>query len=194
MSQPIISGTVTVRGLTPGLLMHRWSEKDEDPKITRPVHVEYGTTREEADRGAYKLPDGQLYLPGTMFSAAIRAAGRRHKQPTSRQSLMYIIPAAIVITMDAIPLQDLAGEPLKDFEVDSRPVVIPATKGRIMRHRARIEEWQATISFDIDTEVLSTAIIHQLFEEAGRRNGVGDFRPSTGGPYGRFAVINWQED
>ena len=30
-----------------------------------------------------------------------------------------------------------------DAEVDSRPVVIPSTKGRIMRHRPKLETWQA---------------------------------------------------
>lgn len=172
--------------------MHRWNETDEESTSTRPVHVDYGTAREQADLNAYKLASGQLYLPATMFSASARAAGRRHKQTTSRQSLMHIVPAALIITMDAVPLRNFSDDPIHEFEVDSRPVVIPSTRGRIMRHRAHVEQWQATMTFDIDTEVISVDIIHQLFEEAGRRNGVGDFRPGSGGPYGRFSVTNWE--
>jgi hypothetical protein len=35
-------------------------------------------------------------------------------------------------------------------------------------------------------------MIHQLFEEGGRRIGIGDFRPERGGPYGRFAIVSWE--
>lgn len=94
---------------------------------------------------------------------------------------------------EAITLTDAKGKPLDNFEVDSRPVVIPSTKGRIMRHRPKIEKWQAEIPLEIDTGVLPVATIHQLLEEGGRRIGIGDYRPEKTGPYGRFAVVSWNE-
>lgn len=192
MTNIIVPVQVTIEGLRPGLLTHRWHEENEDDsKSTRPVHSEYGTSREQAEKAAYRSPTGQLYLPATAFSALMRNACRRHKQATSRQSLMYIVPAAVIITDEIALLHDENGEPIHDFEVDARPVVIPATRGRITRYRPKIEKWQATFSLEVDTEVLGVATIHQLLEEGGRRIGVGDFRPERGGPYGRFAVINW---
>jgi hypothetical protein len=62
-----------------------------------------------------------------------------------------------------------------------------------MRHRPKVEEWQASIPMEIDTGVLPVATIHQLLEEGGRRIGVGDYRPEKTGPYGRFSVISWDE-
>ena len=126
-----------------------------------------------------------------MFSRMVTLAGARHKQKGSRKSLAYIVPAAIIIPSEAIMLHDENGIYISNFEVDSRPVVIPATKGRIMRHRPKIEKWCATIPFEIDTSVLDVATIHQLLEEGGRREGIGDYRPNRGGPYGRFAVTSW---
>jgi hypothetical protein len=192
MINAIIPVQVTIEGLRPGLLMHRWHEENEDDsKSTRPVHSEYGTSREQAEKAAYRAPTGQLYVPTTAFSTLMRNAGRRHKQSGSRQSLMYIVPAAVIVTDEIALLHDENGDPIHDFEVDARPVVIPATKGRITRYRPKIEKWQSTFSAEIDTEVLAVHVIHQLLEEGGRRIGIGDFRPERGGPYGRFSVINW---
>jgi hypothetical protein len=108
--------------------------------------------------------------------------------------MMYVVPAAVIMTSEIALLHDKEGEPVTNWEVDSRPVTIPSTKGRIMRHRPKIERWQATFSFEVDTEVLHASMIHQLLEEGGRRIGILDYRPERGGPYGRFRVISWQED
>jgi hypothetical protein len=192
MVNHIVNVTATIEGLKPGILMHRWAEDDEDGKTSRPVHNDYGTSREQAEKSAYRSPTGQLYMPTTAIGTLLRGAGRRHKQPSSRQSMAYIVPAAVIVTDEIALLHNEFSEPIHDFEVDARPVVIPATKGRITRYRPKIEKWRATFSAEIDTEVLSVATIHQLLEEGGRRIGIGDFRPERGGPYGRFAVINWQ--
>jgi hypothetical protein len=117
--------------------------------------------------------------------------GAYRKQRGSRKSMKYIIPAAVVIPADAIDLTDLDDQPLKDFEVDARPVVIPSTKGRIMCYRPRIEAWRATFPMEVDTTIIGVDDAHQLLEDAGRRQGVGDFRPEKKGPFGRFKIIKW---
>jgi hypothetical protein len=192
MTNYIVSITVTIEGMKPGLLMHRWAEESESEKTSRPVHSEYGTSREQAEKVAYRAPNGQLYVPSTAFSTLLRTAGRRHKQPSSRQSMAYIVPAAVIVTDEITLLHDELGESIREFEVDARPVVIPATKGRITRYRPKVEHWQATFNLEINTQVLSATTIHQLLEEGGRQVGIGDFRPERGGPYGRFTVVNWQ--
>jgi hypothetical protein len=84
-------------------------------------------------------------------------------------------------------------EPAKDFEVDSRPVTIPATKGRIMRHRPRWDHWNATFPLTIDDDLLDPDMAHQLLQEAGVSYGIGDFRPEKRGPFGTFLVTQWEE-
>ena len=39
---------------------------------------------------------------------------------------------------------EMIGLGTKTYEIDSRPVVVPATRGRIVRHRPRFNEWQCT--------------------------------------------------
>lgn len=184
------SVTVEITGTSP-LMQHRWSEESEVDEPTRRVLIRRGTPREEAEKVVYRHPDGWCYLPGAAIARALREAGGAHKQKGSRKSTKYVVPAAVIVSEDAIQLHN--GEPLTDYEVDSRPVVIPSTKGRIMRHRPRFDEWQATFTLEIDTDILPTDFIHQLLAEAGRSQGLLEYRPEKGGPFGRFRVTNWDE-
>lgn len=182
--------TATIEGLT-AILMHRFGEQAEIESETRAVRLESLTPAQAAERTAYRTTAGNLYVPGEAFTRLLREAGGGHKQRGTRKSLKYIVPAAVVIASDVVELHDQAGEPLTKIEVDSRPVTIPATKGRIMRHRARVEKWSATFDLEIDTSVLDAQTIHQLLEEGGRRIGIMDYRPEKGGPYGRFSIVSW---
>jgi hypothetical protein len=178
---------------TTALLMHRWAEESEVEEATRTVHIKRRDPREEATKVAYQRPDKTLYFPGSAIARMLREAGGSHKQRGSRKSLKYIIPAAVLVLDDDFTLRGEDGEPLTDFEVDSRPVVIPSTKGRIMRHRPRLDTWGAEINLDIDTSIIEAQLVHQLLVEAGKRLGLGDNRPEKGGANGRFAVVRWAE-
>lgn len=183
--------STTIEGIS-ALLQHRFGEQAEVEAEARSVKTESVTPADAAERCAYRDAAGNLYLPGTAIARLLREAGGGHKQRGTRKSLKYIVPAAVLVPAEQITLHDVEQMPLAKIEVDSRPVVIPATKGRIMRHRARIEEWRATFDLEIDDTVLDVATIHQLLEEGGRRIGILDYRPEKGGPYGRFAVIRWE--
>lgn len=186
----VVTRTVTIEDLSP-LLQHRFGEQAELDAEARSVKIENMTPALAAERTAYRADDGSLYEPGAAFARLLREAGSSHKQRGTRKSLKYIVPAAVIVPSDQIPLHDASGSRLTRIEVDSRPVTIPATKGRIMRHRARIEHWRATFDLEIDEGVLDSQTIHQLLEEGGRRIGIGDYRPEKGGPYGRFTIISW---
>ena len=80
----------------------------------------------------------------------------------------------------------------KVFEVDSRSVVIPSTGGRIMKHRARLDKWGLTFILQYDPEMFSEDIVRKLVDDAGRRVGLGDYRPDRKGPFGKFCVVKWK--
>lgn len=183
---------VAIEG-TMAVLQHRFSEEAEQGKGTRRQHVQRGTPREEAEKVAYRGADSTLYMPATCITRLLRDAGEFHKQKGSRKSLKYIVPAAVLIHGETIPLlQKDRTTPINNFEVDSRPVVIPATKGRVMRHRPRVDAWTSTFELKINELVLDEAIIRQLLNEGGLQQGIGDFRPQRGGPFGTFDVVHWQ--
>ena len=97
------------------------------------------------------------------------------------------------MTSDTLVIRNGDGvTPAKDYEVDSRPVVIPSTKGRIMRHRPRFDHWSMRFSMRINEDLLPEDFVHQLLDEGGLQGGIGDFRPQKFGPYGTFLVTEWK--
>ena len=80
-----------------------------------------------------------------------------------------------------------------EWHVDSRAIVIPATKGRILRHRPMFDEWSISFQVQIDTDLVSERLVKDILEDAGKLVGIGDFRPARKGPYGRFSVTTWEK-
>jgi hypothetical protein len=183
---------VEIKGCTP-LLQNRFTEDSEQSASTRKVLVDRGTPREQAQKAVYQDKEKKFYFPSTWVTRMLREVAANHKLRGTRRSAKYIIPAAVFVPHDTIPLTNGNGAAPKDFEVDSRPVTIPATKGRIMRHRPRFDEWGAKFSIRINETILPVDFIHQLMDEGGLQNGLGDFRPEKGGPFGTFQCTMWQE-
>ena len=184
---------VQITGTTP-LLQHRFTVTSEQDRATRKVLVANDTPRAQADKVAYRDSTGHFFFPGAAIARLIREAGGTHKLKGTRRSAKYVVPAAVLVREDAITLLNGDGKtPVRDFEVDSRPVTIPATKGRIMRHRPRFDCWSARFTIRINEELLPPDFIHQLLVEGGQQIGIGDFRPEKGGPFGTFNIVGWKE-
>lgn len=182
---------IQIVGVTP-LLVHKFDESAEQSKSTRKVIQDHGTPREQAEKVVYK--NGDFYFPGTWIAGSITEAGGSHKLRGSRKSAKFVVPAAVRIGETEIYILNGDGKSrVKDFEVDSRPVTIPATKGRVMRHRPRFDCWSAKLTAKINVDLLPEDFVHQLFNEAGEQQGIGDFRPNKRGPFGTFRVTSWKE-
>jgi hypothetical protein len=178
---------------TLSMLQHRMADGALEKTKTRSNTADAPVDpRNEAEKGVYRLVNKQLAVPGAAFSRLMREAGGSHKIKGSRKAVKYLVPAAVLVLNDlcGIYLHDRKTKVI-DFEVDSRPVVIPATKGRVMRHRARFNEWAIKFSMRIDETILSEALVRQLLTEGGEQIGIGDFRPEKGGPFGTFALVAW---
>lgn len=181
---------VTIQGISP-LLMNRFTA-EAAMKVsggTSAVHIgDKGTPREQAEPKAYRDDDGNLYIPAPNLYSALIEAGKFHKNGKSKitTARTSLIPAGIFMVDVAVPLNT------KKFEVDSRSVVIPSTGGRIMCHRPRLDEWKCTFLLDVDEQMFSERLVRALVDDTGKKIGLGDFRPSRKGPFGRFVVKNWR--
>jgi hypothetical protein len=40
---------------------------------------------------------------------------------------------------------------------------------------------------------MSKELFRDIVDSAGRRIGLGDFRPDRKGPFGKFVVVSWKE-
>lgn len=182
---------VEIRGITP-LLIHRFGEQAEANAPTRAIVTDTSDPRSEALKAAYVASDGTYYFSAFAIPNAMASAGANHKMKGSRKTLRFVVPAAVRMTTDTVTILNGSG-PAQSFEVDARPVTIPATKGRVMRYRPRFNEWGAQFVLQINTDHLSVASAHQLLSEAGVSYGIGDFRPEKRGPFGTFRVTAFTE-
>lgn len=187
---------VQITGITP-LLMNRFTEAAE-VQVSGGTAVTFkgdkGTPRDQAAPKRYADEDGRLYIPGPNIFAAIIAAGTFHKAGKSKLTTMKtsLIPAGVMVDDLICVLTNGQGEPLTEWEVDSRSVVIPSTGGRIMAHRPRVDEWNATFTLDVDTSMFTPNLIRAVVDDAGKKIGLGDYRPARKGPFGRFVVTKWE--
>lgn len=182
---------VEIRGTSP-LLIHRFAEDAEQAKATRKQLVSNFDPRIEATKVAYIAQDGTYYFNGFSIPRCMAGAGANHKMRGSRKSLRFIVPSAVRMISDAVTILNGSG-PAKSFEVDARPVTIPATKGRIVRYRPRFDQWGAEFELKVNDALIAPETAHQLLTEAGDTIGIGDFRPEKGGPFGTFRVVRFEE-
>ena len=134
---------LTIKGISP-LLVNRFKEQDEVVEaVKKSTKKDYGTPREQAELTAYCDEETKtLWIPTTWITGAIKTIASDYKLPGTRKSVKSVAGGVI------IPVDEKAyftkKYKLKDIEVDSRPVVIQ--RARIMRHRARLEEWEVKCS------------------------------------------------
>jgi hypothetical protein len=133
--------------------------------------------------GKPMIPQPNL-LRNIVQGGAFHKAGKR-AITTQRGSMMY---ACVDIEDAEIPI--IHQQPWK---VDTRAVRIPSTGGRILCHRPMFDDWRLKFIVHLDTSILSPSLLRQIVDDAGSRCGLGDFRPETKGPYGRYRVDLWEE-
>ena len=184
--------SITIEGKTP-LLMNRFTGANqlESTEGTRAsIKTSDGDdVTDMAARALYLDDDGKTpIIPGPNLFRCIIDAGKffkigRSKVTTQKTSL---IPSCVELEEIVLPLAHD-----KAWMVDTRPVRIPATGGRILRHRPCFHDWALTFTINLDTSVMSVKFFRDLLDKAGRAIGLGDFRPDCKGPFGKFSVTSW---
>ncbi len=169
---------VELTGQTP-LLMHAF------PMV--PIHaLEKLDIAEQARLAAYIDPEGLYFVPGVNLQRAL-IAGATYSKGKGRASLQKNAAACLFVSPERLILTPQA------YVVDSRPVVVPATKGRILRHRPRFDQWVVRAALEWDPTLLTAQQVRQIVDDTGLRVGLLDFRPERKGPYGRFVVTQWRD-
>lgn len=185
---------VTIQGDSP-LLTNRFTEANAEAVekgTSMSIRGSKGTPREQAQMKLYVDSKQKPVIPGPNIFRAIIDAGRFHKtgktQLTTGKS--SLVPAGMSLVEIECPITNYEyGSP--HWEVDSRSVVNPATGGRMMAHRPRFDAWRIKFTLQVDETMFDERIARLLVDDAGKKIGLGDFRPARKGPFGRFTVISW---
>lgn len=184
---------VTITGTTP-LLCNKFTDAAQHSATagTSTTAVgDRGTPQEQAEAKLYIGHDDKPMIPQPNMYRAIIDAGTFFKAGKSKITTLKtsIIPACLDLGPLEIPIQHK--EP---WTVDTRAVRIPTTGGRILCHRACFNDWALTFDLGLDSTMLSEKMLRELVDAAGKRIGLGDFRPACKGPFGKFVVTVWKSD
>jgi len=176
---------VEVTGISP-LLQHRFPMEDSDQQSTAKNRKQ---NTDDVEKALYKLADGTIYQPCVHFISSLKKAGAKFQIPGQGKATYknLIGSGAVLISPEAIPHKN------QNYEIDVRPVVVPATKGRVVRKRPIFKTWSLRFNVEFDEDEISAPTIKELLEYAGSRVGIGDFRPEKGGPFGRFMVSEFKQ-
>lgn len=182
--------SVTVQGSTP-LLCNRFFEEAQlaaSSGVRKSVVGTQRTPKEQAELKLYKDLDGKPMIPTPNIFRCLIDDGTFFKNGKSKVTTQKssLIPACVEIEGVAIPIKSKEG-----WTVDTRPVRIPATGGRILAHRPCFNDWKLSFILHVDTEIISVDLVYDILEASGKRIGLGDFRPNCKGVFGKFRIITW---
>lgn len=183
---------VTIEGTTP-LLCNRFTDAAQMAATngTRIASVgERGSPQDQAQARLYLGHDGKPMVPQPNLFRCLIDAGKFFKNGKSKVSTQKssLIPACLEIEGLEVPIKH--NDP---WTVDTRPVRIPSTGGRILCHRPCFNDWRLSFTLNVDTDMISVKLVRDLVDAAGKRIGLGDFRPDCKGPFGKFVVTRWTE-
>lgn len=186
---------VTCRGITPMLMNSMPVEvllglRDKNRKS--PV-AQKPTIEEEAATKLYLSANGKPCVPGRVLYAALVGAGRFIKYSGKKQistKTDTILPA--LMTLDGAEFELDCGDKEKPWEVDIQQGKNPNGGEAVCLVRPRFDDWKLVCEITIDTTEVAVSVIRDLFDKAGRRLGLGDFRPQKRGTFGQFVVDDWE--
>lgn len=146
------------------------------------------TPAEEAELKVFKNAKGEIYIPTECFRLSIigkggAASGRRINK---RSAATVVAPNLFVVGTETVLCDQKTGKPLKDYKIHTTRAVV--NKNGVMRSRPMLENWACEIAFEIDNAFLTKEMVLELLNIAGRVSGVGDFRISCKGTFGRFTA------
>ena len=125
--------------------------------------------------------EGSPTIPAGALRAAIETGARKLKQGTQvREGLL--IDAVEKFHYDET-LGTTIDELAKTVQFTTGVVV---QRARILRTRAMFKEWGVTFVVEVDESLVDKEQLAAWLDIAGRRIGLGDWRPEKSGHYGRF--------
>jgi hypothetical protein len=173
---------VSIKGVAP-LLQHKMSLADETQLASKTKKVSGQHKGDNPEDSLYKF-NGIICEPSEhILQGIIKRLSDYKIQGKGKKTFKELGKGALNIVPEFIPHKN------QHWEVDSRTVVIPATRGRTVRLRPRFDDWELNdFIIEIFNDALPIEVVKSALDDAGREGGIGDYRPR----FGRFIVTKFQ--
>ena len=178
--------SVRITGKRP-LLVHSPNQmieaRDTGKQPTRSARPDTIPIVQEAEGCLYKDREGKLVVPALCILASMRNAGVNRIVPgKGKKTFKGYIFSGVQIEPNDIPLQSATGWVPDVKRVKKGNAYVPAA-------RPRFDEWALEFEMQIVDPIISTADLKEILTDAGKYNGLCDFRPL----YGLFDVERFEE-
>lgn len=174
---------VRIEGTAP-LLQHKMDADTEASLDATAIKKKTGANKDDDPRKFLYTFEGKVVQPAEhIVQAIIKRASGYQIQGKGKKTYKEIAQGAVNVVPEFIPHEN------QNWTVDVRTAVVPATKGRIVRKRPRIDNWALEFTIQIINDQLPSAVVKAMLDDAGREGGIGDYRPR----FGRFIVTRWEE-
>ncbi len=139
----------------------------------------------ECQISLYLDEKGTPTIPEAAIRSCIESAARKLKQgPQVREGLLV----TEVVSFDYD--RERYGTTVDRLGKSTQfTVPVRVKQNRVLRTRAKFDEWSLTFRLDTDEELVDQAQLASWLDIAGRRIGLGDWRPEKSGIYGRFETV-----
>ena len=137
----------------------------------------------ESELGLWLDENNRVTIPPQALRACIETAARRLRQGTAvREGLT--IDYGVKFLYDG----ELGEEPEEVAENAAYKTDVVVQRSRVLRTRPRFNEWACVFVVDVDDELVDQSKLENWLSIAGRRIGLGDWRPEKSGVFGKFEV------
>jgi hypothetical protein len=176
--------TISIKSLSP-LISNAWNEKGlEMMRMTATERKKRVKTardpQDEASSKCYRTESGNAGINAMALKNAI--IGAAHKDMGIEKTLVR--KALFLHCKDKggiIPIMP------QEYEIREDIVRVGANQTDL-RYRPTWHEWETTVTFTVDRELLSDQDLINLVNRAGFSIGIGEWRPEKDGEFGRFEV------
>lgn len=183
--------SVKIEGITP-YMQHRMDDVklEEWEKNRKQIIERTDINIEDAKRAeyhCYRNKAGNCFIPAEQLRIALINGGTylKSKVGTKTKSMKGIIAAILRINPEEILLPNYG-------EIDKRSAVNRNIKARVMVIRPKWYEWNAEFEMIIDNGTLTKETLTELINVTGNYVGIGSYRPTNNGYFGRFKLIDIQ--
>lgn len=171
---------VHIKGIAP-LLFNRFPDEENlDGKSKRSSGNP--SKDEQVKKSLYFTEKGKIYQPAAHIVGSMVKAAVNFKL-TGRKTYKEVVQGGVFVEPEEIVHEN------QNYVTDWRSVVIKATRGRVMKGRGRLEEWQLKFQITCIDPRATDKDIQEILEYAGMYVGIGDYRPR----YGRFEVLSFKK-
>lgn len=162
--------------------LEEW-EKNRKHIIERPEVSQVDAKR--AAYHSYQTADGRFYIPAEQLRIAFVNGGGylKSKVGNSRRSMKGVFAAILRIEPEEIIIPDY------DL-IDKRSAVNKNVKARVIVIRPKWSQWSAEFDMIIDNDTITEETLKELIATTGNYVGIGSYRPTNNGYFGRFKLVS----